>query len=62
MTDKIKTVLTEGNISIYREDFNNGWTLRIWNQINAAEPDRAGMIEKRRSSGTSPALGQHSLP
>ena len=45
MTDKIKTVLTEGNISIYREDFNNGWTLRIWNQINAAEPDRAGMIE-----------------
>ena len=45
MTDKIKTVLTEGNISIYREDFNNGWTRRIWNQINAAEPDRAGMIE-----------------
>ena len=49
--DLTKTVLTEGNMSMYREDFNNAQTLAIWQQINAADPSRSGMTENGEVQG-----------
>ena len=51
VTNKITTVINDAGVSIYREDFNNGHTLRIWNQYNAQNPDRAGMIENGEAQG-----------
>ena len=51
VTNKITTVINDAGVSIYREDFNNGYTLRIWNQYNQQNPDRAGMIENGEAQG-----------
>ena len=41
----MKTILSEGGLSIYREDLNIVIMADNWRQANAAHPDRTGMTE-----------------
>ena len=45
LCNRVKTILSEGGLSIYREDLNIVIMADNWRQANAAHPDRTGMTE-----------------